>query len=131
MTISGDYRNVKKAIELLCHTDPISGVFQFSILGPNERKEIALIAHGKSVSEDCLISIYQKMHTLDILFNSIQPTKDKIGLVTLHPAVYTLLQSILAQIESLFSRTSRRLVDFFPESNNYFNYFPAFTTSYK
>ena len=72
------------------------------------------------------------MYTLDILFNSIQPTNDitSTGLLTLHPKVFPLLKRILTQIESLFSRESRKLVEYFPESNNYYNYFPAFTTNY-
>ena len=64
VTISGIYRNVEKVIKLLCHTDLISGIFQFSTLEPNEQKAIALLAHGKSVSENSLVSIYQKMNTL-------------------------------------------------------------------
>ena len=131
VTISGIYRNIEKVIKLLCHTDPISGIFQFSILEPNERKAIALLAHGNSVSESSLVPIYQKMDTLEIFLNSIRPTKDKTGLTTLHHTVSPLLQSILAQIDSLFSRTSRNLVEYSPESNNYFNYFPTFTVNYK
>ena len=90
VTISEDYRDVEKVIKLLCRTDPISGVFQFSLLKPNERKAIALLANGKSASEDSLTSIYQKMYTLDILFNSIQPTNDitSTGFFTLHPKVF-------------------------------------------
>ncbi|KAI6659495.1 hypothetical protein LOD99_10743 [Oopsacas minuta] len=90
VTISEEYIHVKKVIKLLCHTDPISGVFQFSLLGPNERKAIALLANGKSASEDSLNSIYQ----------------------------------------SLFRRASRKLVENSPQSENNYNYFPAFTTSY-
>ena len=131
VTISGQYRNVEKVIKLLCYADPISGIFQFSMLEPNERKAIALLAHGKSASEDSLVPIYKKMNTLEILLNSIQPAKDKAGLITLHSTVSQLLKSILAQIDSLFSRTSRKLVEFSPESNNYFNYFPAFPANYK
>ena len=46
VTISEDHRDVKKVIKFLCHTDPISGVFQFSLLEPNERKAITLLANG-------------------------------------------------------------------------------------
>ncbi|KAI6650047.1 hypothetical protein LOD99_6262 [Oopsacas minuta] len=132
VTISEEYIHVKKVIKLLCHTDPISGVFQFSLLEPNERKAIALLANGTSASEDSLNSIYQKMYTLDILFNSIKPNEDITctGFVTLHPIVFPLLKRILTQLESLFSRASRKLVEYSPQSKNYYNYFPAFTTNY-
>ena len=44
-----------KVIRLLCHTEPITGLFQFSILDKEERKTIALISHGKSTKDDTLI----------------------------------------------------------------------------
>ena len=69
---------------------------------------------------------------LRVLFNSIQPTNDitSTGFVTLHPKVFPKLKRILTQIESLFSRESRKLVEYSPESNNYYNYFSAFATNY-
>ncbi|KAI6647479.1 hypothetical protein LOD99_12474 [Oopsacas minuta] len=132
VTISKEYTHVKKVIKLLCHTDPISGVFQFSLLEPNERKAIPLLANGKSAGEDSLNLLYLKMYTLDILFNSIKSNKNITctGFVTLHPNVFPLLKRILTQIESLFSRASRKLVEYSPQSEKYSNYFPAFTTNY-
>ncbi|KAI6659971.1 hypothetical protein LOD99_14312 [Oopsacas minuta] len=39
VTISEEYIHVKKVIKLLCHTDPISGVFQFSLLDRMNEKQ--------------------------------------------------------------------------------------------
>ncbi|KAI6647027.1 hypothetical protein LOD99_8951 [Oopsacas minuta] len=52
VTISEEYIHVRKVLKLFCHTDPISGVFQFSLLEPNERKAIALLANGKSAKDE-------------------------------------------------------------------------------
>ena len=131
VTVSNDYKTVRKVIRLFCHTEPITGLFQFSILDKEERKTIALLSHGKSTRDDTLIPIFQKMETLECLVNCIRPTKDNAGLITLHPVVSPLLRSILTKIELLFKHPSRKLVEFYSKSDEYYNYFPAFATNYK
>ena len=130
VTIKQEFGNVKKVIQLLSRTEPITGLFQFSILNKNERKTIAFLSNGESTKEESLVRIYQKMHTLECLFTSIK-TETSTNLVTLHPVVSPLLRSILNKIECLFKNPSRQLIEFSNKTSEYYNYFPTFETNYK
>ena len=79
MTISEDHERVRKVIQLLCRNEPITGLFQFSILDASERKFIVQLSDGGSAKEESLNLIYQKMHTLECLIKSIQPSIDISG----------------------------------------------------
>ena len=116
---------------IILQTPRIYFLFQFSILDKEERKTIALLSHGKSTKDDTLIPIFQKMETLECLVNCIHPTKYNAGLITLHPVVSPLLRSIMTKIELLFKHPSRKLVEFYSKSEEYYNYFPTFATNYK
>ena len=114
VTISEDHERVRKVIQLLCRNEPITGLFQFSILDASERKFIVQLSDGGSAKEESLNLIYQKMHTLECLIKSIQPSIDISGYVTLHPIVASLLKKIMTQIDSLSRKPTRRLVDSVP-----------------
>ena len=106
VALSPEYGNVKKIIQLLSRNEPITGIFQFSILDKDERITVALLSNGESTRED-LIKIYQKMHNLEILFTSITP-ETKAGFFTLHSTVALFLKCILKKMENLFKCPSRK-----------------------
>ena len=108
MALNPEYGNVKKTIQLLSRNEPITGIFQFSILDNDERTTVALLSNGESTREEDLIRIYRKMHNLEILFTSINP-ETKAGFFTLNSTVALLLKCVLTKIENLFKSPSRRL----------------------
>ena len=130
VALNPEYGNVKKIIQLLSRNEPITGIFQFSILDNDERITVALLSNGESTREENLIRIYQKMHNLDILFTSINP-ETKAGFFTLNSTVALLLKCILTKIENLFKSPSRKLVEFSTKTDDFYNYFPTFDTNYK
>ena len=82
VALNPEYGNVKKIIQLLSRNEPITGIFQFSILDNDERTTVSLLSNGESTREEDLVRIYQKMHNLEILFTSINP-ETKAGFFTL------------------------------------------------
>ena len=72
MSISEDNERVRKVIQLMCRNDPITGLFPFSILDPNERKSIVHLSHGESAKEETINMIYRKMYTLDQVNTTIR-----------------------------------------------------------
>ena len=132
VTINMEYSNVKKVIQLLCRSEPVTGLFQFSILDNNQKKNSCLpLSNSEPTQEETLIPIFQKMHTLEWLLKSLPFETDSEGFITLHQSVSSLLKSILTKIENLFKYPTRKLVKFYPETNEYHNYFPTFSTNFK
>ena len=125
VAINPEYGNVKKTIQLLSRNEPITGIFQFSILDNDDRTTVALLSNGESTREEDLIRIYQKMHNLEILFTSINP-ETKAGFFTLNSTV-----ALHTKIENLFKSPSRKLVEFSTKTDDFYNYFPTFDTNYK
>ena len=109
VTINQEFCNVEKVIQLLSRTEPINGLFRFSILDKNERKTVALLSNGESTKAESLTNIFKKMHTLECLIMSINP-ETSTGILTLHPTISPLLKCILTKIECLFKNPSRQLV---------------------
>ena len=70
------------------------------------------------------------MYSLEMLLNSIAHviTGD---LFKLHYNVASLLQIIMGQINKLYKRKSRKIVEYTPQINDFYNYFPSFSKYYK
>ena len=47
VALNPEYGNVKKTIQLLSRNEPITGIFQFSILDNDERTTVALLSNGE------------------------------------------------------------------------------------
>ena len=67
---------------------------------------------------------------IKILYKTL-PSVDITGHIILHPIVASLLKKIMTQIYSLYRKPSRKLVEFCPNSKEYYNYFPAFDKNFK
>ena len=129
--VSQSYPNARSVIEFICHSEPLTGLFQFSLLNSNERKATVLLSQGECIStHELLPSIFRKMHSLEMLINSIAPvlTGDHFKL---HPVVAALLKAILSQIDRLYKRKSRKIIEYSPLQNDFYNYFPSFSKQYK
>ena len=101
VVVTQNYQNARSVIEFICFSEPLTGLFQFSLLKSNKRKANVLLSQGESISAQKLLpSIFIKMNSLDMLINSIAPvlTGDHFKL---HPVVAALLQTILSQIDLL------------------------------
>ena len=131
VNVSSIFPSVRSVIKHLCHAEPLPGLFQFSILNHHERKVIASLSLGESVSANELPPINRKMHTLEILINSVTPVSIKKDYFKLHPVVASLLQAIMSQIDRLFKQPSRKLIEYIPPLHDYYNYFPSFSKHYK
>ena len=131
VNVSSNFPSVRIVIKHLCHAEPLPGLFQFSILNHHERKVIASLSLGESVFANELPSVYRKMHTLEILINSVSPVTVKKDHFKLHPVVASLLQAIMSQINRLFKQPSRKIIEYIPALDDYYNYFPTFSKHYK
>ena len=125
-----------EVIQYFSRNEPISGVFQFSILEQSELVVIVKLSKGKFVQENMLVPIFRKMYTLERLLLSLDPKKktDAEGNVSLalNSIICPLLVWIMERLEILYSMESRRLIPFESVVSDYFSfYFPAFKTNYK
>ena len=74
------------------------------------------------------------MQILKHLFTSLTYTKCILQLgedFILLPIIARLLKAIINKIDDLFKKPSRKLIEFEPLQNEYFNYFPTFKKNYK
>ena len=131
VNLNSNYPGAKHVILLLCHSEPITGLFQFSLLSNDERKVIVSLSQGNTLSANELASIFKKMYTLKILINSIPPVTVSKDQIQLHPNVAPLLQLIMGKIGNLFKRSSRNIIEYTPSHNEFYKYFPSFPMHYK
>ena len=130
-SINLEYPNVKKIIELLNRSEPITGLFPFSLLTNAELLSVVELSKERPVELNCIALLFQKMQSLEILFNSFQTLSTNGGQFTLHPIIASLLRIIMSQIDSLYKNPTRILVEVELKHEDYFNYFPAFKKKYK
>ena len=133
--VVGD-RHIKDVIYYFTRNDPISGIFQFSMLEQEELKTVVKLAKGKCILESDTVGIFRKMYTLIRLCLSLECRKktDSVGnaILALHPNVCSLLSWIMERLEILFATPTRKLIPFKPtDSLDFSYYFPAFETQYK
>ena len=69
------------------------------------------------------------MYNLEKLINSITPVTVGKNHFKLHPMVAPLLHLIMIQIDNLFRRTSRKIIEYTPSLSDYFNYYKLVPTS--
>ena len=63
VVINSNYPDAKNVILLLCHSEPITGLFQFSLLSKDEKKAIVLLSQGNSISARELALIIHISHS--------------------------------------------------------------------
>ena len=134
ISISDEYPNVKKTVKLFSCSEPISGLFQFSLLTDYERQSLVRLSLENRVKRSIITAISRKVYTLGILLNSLTTTLSDYNEeeVSLHPILAILLSKILLKVKTLYSHPTRILIEVV-ESNleDNFTYFPGFTKSYK
>ena len=97
-----------KVASNFCRSEPLTDIFQFSLLDYNEKKGTVLLSQGESISTyELLPSIFRKMYSLEVLINSITLAISRQHF-KLHPVVALLLQTVLSQIDRLYKRKSRK-----------------------
>ena len=132
-TVVASNERYREVIHYFARNDPITRVFQFSVLDQEELLILVQLSRGKFVSENKTVSIFRKMFTLERLLQSFEcrsKTNNKGQmLVALHPIICSLLLWIMDKQEKLFSISTRILIPFEPkETDNFSFYFPAFKT---
>ena len=126
--VDQDYPLVKRVMEHFCHQESITGLFQFSLLTKDELSTVVLLSEGNTRPRKDLGKIFQKMQILKHLFTSLTSTKCIIQLgedFILLPNIARLLKTIIIKIGNLFKKPSRKLVEFEPLQNEYFNSLPG------
>ena len=127
---------IKDVISYFTRNDPISGIFQFSMLEHEELKTVVKLSKGKCILESDTVGIFRKMYTLSRLSLSLECTKKNNSLgnliMALHPNVCSLLTWVMERLEILFATPTRKLIPFKSTDSTDFSYFfPAFETQYK
>ena len=127
---------VKDVLYYFTRNEPISGIFQFSILDQDELITIVKLSKGKLVRESEILNIFRKMFTLERGLLSLEPKmethEDGIVLLSLNPTICSLLNWIMVKLEYLYSMPSRKILPFkSTDTDNFTYYFPAFKTKYK
>ena len=125
----GDYPNVNKIVQMLSRHHPITGLFQLSILTIVERKLLVKLSQGLSIDKIYVSPICSKIYALKLLFNSI-PNNNDVSSFSLHQILYPLLNRILIKVNVLLKYPSRRILEFTPKVNNFYDYFPTFHINY-
>ena len=128
--ISLEFPNVKEIVYLLSRSEPISGLFQFSLLTSSEQQSIVQLSMEKSVASSIVLSICRKIYSLGVLFNSL-PTTCGGQFTILHPNVANLLKCVILKIKALHNFPTRTIIEIEPKSRGFFVYFPAFKKNYK
>ena len=123
-----DFPRVSGLLNILSYPSPLCGIFQLSLLTKRETELLVLLSRGGYLLQSELQQIFVKTNPIKLLFNSL-PTRTKDdGQLAAHHIVTPLLTTILTKIDNLFKKPTRQLVEY---DNDYFIYFPTFSTSYK
>ncbi|KAI6655648.1 hypothetical protein LOD99_11377 [Oopsacas minuta] len=115
---------ISDVIKYFTRNEPISGIFQFALLGQEELVSVLKLSRGRFAEGKDILGIFRKIHTLEGLFLSFDCKKetDNQGqvLISLHPKVFAVLSWVMKRLEALYSIPTRKLVLFKPtESLNY------------
>ena len=129
--INSNHPSARSVIQLLCHSESITGLFQFSLLNSDEKEAIVLLSQGKVMNANKLSTIFKRMYTLEILINSITPLTINRDQLQLHPMIAPLLRIIMIQINNLCKRTSRNIIEYITLFEDYYTYFPFFPKHFK
>ena len=99
--------NIKSILKYFSSTDPLVGIFQFSILNKEELLLLMDLANGHSGNTELVEIIYAKMVNLQTLFRSYELEVLPLNHLRLHPIVSALLMSFIEHTEYLYTQKSR------------------------
>ena len=129
--IHEDFPGVSALLNLLSYPSPLCGIFQLSLLSERERELLVPLSKGGYLHHNELQQIFVKINSIKLVFNSLPGiTKDDRRMAA-HHIVTSLLTAILVKIDDLFKRPTRQLVECQTADDDYFMYFPTFSTMYK
>ena len=131
VNICQSFPNVKSIVNLLRRPEPITGLFQFSILTSAEQQSVVQLSMGKAVDHSIILPICRRMNSLSILFNSFEKIQFTGGQLILHPIVAKLLGAILVKINILYTHPTRIPFEIEASCESYCTYFPGFTKNYR
>ena len=125
MTYKPINKHVSLILRYLSTTQPISGVFQFSILDEAELALVVDLSVGMPRKVCEIDLLYKKMVNFKPLFLSYEVQVMPSESIRLHPLASGLLLKIIDKVENLYTSRTRKPVRVYVEQE-YFNYFPAF-----
>ena len=105
--ICQEFPNVKVRTTLPSRSEPITGIFQFYLLTSDEQHALVQLSMGHPVDHVVISSIYRKMSSLAILFNSFETIELTGGELTLHSTIDRLLGAIMLKVRSLYGNPTR------------------------
>ena len=124
-------KNISSILKYLSSVEPISGIFQFSILNEEELGFVVDLSDGTPATDKQIDLLYRKMINFKPLFEPYQLEVLPSQPLRLHPLVSGLLHKIIDKVEYLFTRPSMRQVSVDFDLLDYLNYFPAFEQQYR
>ena len=132
-SVDPKYPNAKLIIKLLARSEPITGLFQISLLKSDELEAFIQLSQGIEIDQLVFQKICDKVVNLKFLCNSFLP-QDSLNFIhqpNNDPIITGLLQSILMKIDELNSHKPSRILVESGACNKSMTYFPAMTTRYK
>ena len=122
--------NISSILKYLSSLEPISGMFQFSILNGEEIGSVVDLATGFPSTAKRIDILYKKMVNFKPLFQSYELEILPSQLIRLDPLVSGLLLKIIEKVEYLFTQPSKRHISV-DIDQDYLNYFPAFEQQFR
>ena len=95
--------NIKLILKHLSSTEPLLGIFQFSILSEEELLMFSDLANDYTRDMEHIENLYAKMVNLKPLFESYEFDALPFNCLRLHPIVSGLLRSFIQHIEYLYT----------------------------
>ena len=131
--VSQKYPLVYEVIQTLSRCESICGIIRISAISVQQRKLLAELSQGKTVTLSEIQAIYHKTIFLKHLTNSLPPNIDiQNDKITLQENVAEVLLSILKQIQNLIRKPTRKLTETNISSDeDHFNCFPALHQNFK
>ena len=122
--------NISSILKNLSSLEPISGMFQFSILNGEELGIVVDLATGIPSTAERIDILYKKMVNFKPLFQSYELEILPSQLKRLDPLASGLLLMIIEKVEYLFTQPSKRHISV-DIDQDYLNYFPAFEQQFR